>query len=113
MTVAPGAAAPSAGAPPSTATVGVEEEFLLLDADGEAAPVAAQVIASLGNGLRAQQELMRHQVESATGVCRDLAELRAQLLERRLLLAGAAAEHGACLVAVGTPPRSVCRGARP
>ncbi|MGY1643614.1 glutamate--cysteine ligase [Geodermatophilus sp. SYSU D00703] len=104
MTAASGAAAPPAGAPGVAATVGVEEEFLLLRPDGEAAPVAAEVIASLGDGPHAQPELMRFQVESATGVCRDLAELRAQLRERRRLLAGVAAEHGACLVAVGTPP---------
>jgi carboxylate-amine ligase len=91
----------------AVATIGVEEEFLLLAPDGAAAPVAAQVVGALGDGLRAQPELMQYQVESASEVCRDLADLRAQLAERRRALASAAAEQGALLVAAGTPPFGV------
>ncbi|GAA1863291.1 carboxylate-amine ligase [Actinomadura bangladeshensis] len=97
----PGAAAPS---------VGVEEEFLLVDAvSGKCVPGAGGVLAEAGahrwagSGGSFQAELLTSQVEAATGVCRDLAGLGEQLRFGRARLAAAARSRGALLVASGTP----------
>ncbi|CNG40254.1 carboxylate-amine ligase [Mycobacterium tuberculosis] len=97
-----GAAAPS---------LGVEEEFLLVDAvSGECVPAAEDVLAEAGthrwaaSGGSFQAELLTSQVEAATGVCRDLAGLEEQLRFGRERLAAAAQSRGALLVASGTPP---------
>jgi hypothetical protein len=67
-------------------TLGVEEEFLLLDPDtGVNRPVAEQVHAALPVGLREQSrfELRRSMIEMVTPVCSDLAGLRRQLVRNR------------------------------
>ncbi|GIH24962.1 putative glutamate--cysteine ligase 2 [Acrocarpospora phusangensis] len=91
-------------------TVGVEEEFLLLRAaSGEPAALAGKILAAAGghpgrdSGGSLHQELFQTQAEAATGVCATLADLRAQLLEARILLADAARAEGLDLVSVGTP----------
>ncbi|MEU5993714.1 glutamate--cysteine ligase [Spirillospora sp. NPDC047418] len=111
-----GAGGPHAGAPRAAGrgaaapSVGVEEEFLLVDAvSGECVPAAEKVLAAAGthrwagSGGSFQAELLTSQVEAATGVCRDLAGLGEQLRFGRARLAAAAREHGALLVASGTP----------
>ncbi|GGQ61961.1 carboxylate-amine ligase [Couchioplanes azureus] len=88
-------------------TLGVEEEFLLLDPDtGENAPVVEKVLAALPDAVRAQSRLeFRHSmVEMVTPVCTDLAELAAQLTALRRAAAEAAATAGARLVATGATP---------
>jgi carboxylate-amine ligase len=50
-----------------------------------------------------QTELLDTQVEAATGVCRTLDELRAQVWHGRRQLAGAARDEGLWLIASGTP----------
>jgi carboxylate-amine ligase len=92
------------GAPP---TVGVEEEFLLLDpATGENVPVADRVYAALPAGLREQSrvEFRPSMVEMVTGVCTGLDEVRRQLRELRAAAAAAAKGAGARLVAIGATP---------
>jgi carboxylate-amine ligase len=98
-------------------TVGVEEEFLLVD-PSTGAPVerAAAVLAEAVSRPPAapdaavHAELLTSQVEAATGVCGPLAELRRQLHAGRAQLAAAAAAHGALLISSGTP---VLAGPRP
>lgn len=91
-------------------TVGVEEEFLLIDvATLRTAPQAAAVLAraaeapELAAGMMFQPELAATQVEAATGICTDLSDLRRQLRQARACLAAAARAEGVRLVAVGTP----------
>lgn len=89
-------------------TVGVEEEFLVV-APGSGQPVGlgakvARAVRGGDAGLDVQLELSPAQVESATGVCHDLLELREQLVHGRALLAQAAEEAGGRLAAVGMPP---------
>jgi carboxylate-amine ligase len=91
-------------------TMGVEEEYLLVDARTlRTAPRAAAVLARAarapapGDGLIFQAELAATQVEAATGICTKLTELRHQLLRARACLADAARAEGARLVAVGNP----------
>jgi glutamate---cysteine ligase / carboxylate-amine ligase len=91
-------------------TVGVEEEFLLVDAGTlRTAPQAAAVLARAAKagepaaGMIFQPEFAATQVESATGICTDLSELRYQLLTARACLSAAARAEGVRLVAVGNP----------
>ncbi len=90
-------------------TMGVEEEFLLVDArTRRTAPRAAAVLvrASRAAGVPEtafQAELAASQVEAATGVCADLAGLRGQLAGARACLGAAAEAEGVRLVATGNP----------
>jgi carboxylate-amine ligase len=88
-------------------TLGVEEEFLLLDpGTGENLPAAEKVLAGLPGEARAQSRLeVRHSmVEMVTGVCTGLADLRGQLGRLRRAAAESAADTGAALVAIGATP---------
>ncbi|MEU6079401.1 glutamate--cysteine ligase [Streptomyces sp. NPDC047108] len=91
-------------------TVGVEEEFLLVDpVSRRSAPRAAAVLARLTEVFPAapdaavKPELLSSQVEAATGVCTDLGVLRYQLALGRHLLGDAARAEGVRLVSSGTP----------
>ncbi|MEV0465956.1 glutamate--cysteine ligase [Nocardia tengchongensis] len=87
-------------------TVGVEEEFLLVD-PGTGAPVGknadvARTAADLGLDL--QLEIMRCQVETSTRVHTDTAELLQELRELRRGAAACAEKNDALLLAVAVPP---------
>ncbi|MBO3748359.1 glutamate--cysteine ligase [Streptosporangiaceae bacterium NEAU-GS5] len=91
-------------------TVGVEEEFLLLHpASGEPAACAGKVLRAAGRHAWADSgggfhgELLQSQVEAATGVCRTLSGLRAQLGYGRARLAEAAGQQGLTPASTGTP----------
>jgi glutamate---cysteine ligase / carboxylate-amine ligase len=87
-------------------TFGVEEEFHLVDPRrGVPAQDAERVVAAAAAlGLPVEPELQRSQVEVATGVCGTLAQLRAQLVERRQAAVTAAADAGLAVVAAGSLP---------
>ncbi|MGN9913095.1 carboxylate-amine ligase [Phytohabitans sp. LJ34] len=91
-------------------TMGVEEEFLLVDpASGATVPLAEKVVAGaaaarLPVGASVQRELRDTQVEAATGICTTAADLRAHLTAGRRVVAAAARDHGAVAVASGSPP---------
>src|SRR6516164_2529367 len=99
------------GGPPGTAraageiTLGVEEEFVLLDPSTGAAVPAGPVLARMLDGEPGvQQEVMRFQVETATRVCTSLDDLGRDLIRLRRLAAGAAVLAGCLLVASGIAP---------
>jgi len=85
-------------------TMGVEEEFLLLEPNGTVAPVAAEVVGLAGAGDRVVPEYMAYQVETVTHPCTHLDELRSDLVRLRVLAARSAEQAGVRLVAAGTPP---------
>lgn len=88
-------------------TVGVEEEFLLLDPlSGENVPAAADVVEALPARLRAQSrpEFRLSMMEMVTPVCAGLPEVSAQLTRLRVAAADAAKAAGVRLVAVGATP---------
>ncbi|MEV4704353.1 glutamate--cysteine ligase [Actinoplanes sp. NPDC049316] len=88
-------------------TLGVEEEFLLLDpVTGHNAPVVPKVIAALSDAARGQSrlEFRLSMLEMVTPVCADLAGLGHELTGLRRAAADAAAEAGALLVPVGATP---------
>ncbi|MFJ8623522.1 glutamate--cysteine ligase [Kitasatospora sp. NPDC093550] len=91
-------------------TLGVEEEYLLVDPrDGTPLPRAAEVLATASRApalrpAEAQHELLQVQVESATPVCEDLAGVSRHLTRVRAGLSAAAARHGCRLVPAGSSP---------
>ena len=86
-------------------TLGVEEEFLLLDPSTGATVLAGpELVRMLGGEPGIQQELMRFQVETGTRVCTGLDEAGRELVRLRRLAAAAAAHLGCRLVASGVAP---------
>ncbi|HWM37412.1 MAG TPA: glutamate--cysteine ligase [Streptomyces sp.] len=109
---APTAVAGTAPAVPgqTAVTMGVEEEFLLVD-ETAGTPVAraadilreAQTETSLPGGTQLKQELLASQVEVTSGICTGLEELARQLSAGRQKLASAAQRTGLLLLSTGTP----------
>jgi carboxylate-amine ligase len=92
------------------ATVGVEEEFLLLDAESRRpAPRAEEVLTAAASeglppvGTQLKHEFFTSQAEVASTVCTSLAELGDELLAARRRLAAAARSLGLTLISSGTP----------
>ena len=96
----PGAARAAGGI-----TLGVEEEFVLLDPCTGAAALAGPDVARIREGEPGiQPEVMRFQVETATRVCTSLDDLAGELTRLRRLAADAAVSAGCLLVATGIAP---------
>jgi glutamate---cysteine ligase / carboxylate-amine ligase len=95
-------------------TVGVEEEFLLVD-PGSGRPLAIGGLVLAGtpgpteddDGAGLTGELQREQLETGTRPCTDLDELGAELRWARSQAATAAADVGAALAALATSPLPV------
>ncbi|QXU55836.1 glutamate--cysteine ligase [Rhodococcus sp. LW-XY12] len=89
----------------AAATIGVEEEFVLVDPrTGRPILRSLDVLAAgLTLGIELEVELSPCQVETATTVCTHLQDLREELRRSRATAADAAARAGCRLVAVGTP----------
>ncbi|MER7005770.1 glutamate--cysteine ligase [Dactylosporangium sp. NPDC000555] len=84
-------------------TVGVEEEFHVVDAGtGALEPAARRVL----RGADAEPELHRSMVETASGVQTELSALRADLLKKRRSLVEASGRLGLAVVAAGSVPGS-------
>ncbi|MEO3887298.1 YbdK family carboxylate-amine ligase [Nonomuraea sp. B5E05] len=87
-------------------TLGVEEEFVLLDrSDGRPADRAPAILALLDGEPRVKHEFLRYQLETVTGVCTDLGQVGQELVRTRRLAARAAAELDCHLVATGMAPQ--------
>ena len=106
-----GRAAPVPGGPSGAVraagaiTLGVEEEFVLLDPSTGATVLAGpDLVRMLGGEPGIQEELMRFQVETGTRVCTSLDDLGRELIRLRRLAAAAAASLGCRLVASGVAP---------
>ncbi|MFE4632853.1 glutamate--cysteine ligase [Streptomyces sp. NPDC056773] len=97
-------------------TVGVEEEYLLLDpATAVPTPLVEEVRRRAGLGALTEQgevqdELLQAQIEVATPVCWNLEEVGGHLLRLRHALASAAEASGCRIAATGAAP---LRGALP
>jgi carboxylate-amine ligase len=90
-------------------TIGVEEEYFLVDAETrELRPRAAAVleVAQRKLGERVEPELNLAQVESSTPVCATLDEVRTELCRLRVGLMRAAETNGSRIAAIGTHPFS-------
>ncbi|MCX4539380.1 glutamate--cysteine ligase [Streptomyces sp. NBC_01565] len=97
-------------------TIGVEEEYLLVDpATGMPAPLVEDVRRTAGLGTlvdrgEVQDELLQAQVEVATPVCTGLEEVGGHLLRLRHAIASAAEANGCRTAGTGAAP---VRGVRP
>ncbi|MEW9552235.1 glutamate--cysteine ligase [Nonomuraea sp. NPDC050783] len=92
---------------PGPLTMGVEEEFLLVDpATGRTVPAAREALRHVGRSLAGQvvPELTRFQIETNSGVHTDLSALARELLDLRTTTAWAAEAVGASLIACGAAP---------
>lgn len=96
------------------ATLGVEEEYHLVDATTYALADAPQVVDAarqlLGEG--AQGEISTSQLEVVTPVSTSLAEVRAHLVRLRRGADQAAQQHGCRILAAGTHPTASWREQR-
>ncbi|MET9568083.1 glutamate--cysteine ligase [Streptomyces virginiae] len=90
-------------------TVGVEEEFLLVDARTLRVVPAAPLVLATAAGLPGEMhpEGTRYQVEISTPVADSAASLRAELVTLRRTLGRAARAHGCRLLAAPSPVLAV------
>ena len=95
--------------PDLTITLGVEEEFFLVD------PETRDLLSDPDPGIFEEcerkrgphtvvHEALRSQIETATKVCGSVAEARAALRETRRLVVESAARHGAAVMAASSHP---------
>ncbi|MEE2034359.1 glutamate-cysteine ligase family protein [Rhodococcus chondri] len=89
----------------SSPTIGVEEEFLLVDPESGSPRMCNAEVATAGLALDIdlQLELARCQIETATPVCATIPDLCHELHRARSSAAAAAAQTGAGLLAAAVP----------
>jgi glutamate---cysteine ligase / carboxylate-amine ligase len=96
--------------------MGVEEEYLLVGADGEPVAVAGAVVAtaaetaptgSADDGGELETELKQQMLETGTRPCTDLGELVSQIRQGRARAETAAEAFDASIAAIGTFPSRV------
>jgi carboxylate-amine ligase len=90
-------------------TIGVEEEYLIVDASsGELVEkLPGQMLEqceALAEGQQVKPEFLRSQIEIGTRICRDIAEVRTSLAVLRKAVVDVAARHGLAPIAVSTHP---------
>jgi carboxylate-amine ligase len=92
-------------------TIGVEEEFLLVDAETRrlrpwAEEVQPEADSELGEDEQVDREFKLSQLETGTPVCHSLDELREEITRMRRKVMAAAERAGARIAAAGTHPFS-------
>lgn len=88
-------------------TIGIEEEFQVIDPESRELRSHVARIFSEGEGPlsgKLKAELHQPVVEVGTNVCRDIAEAKAEILAQRSSLAALARENGMRIAAAGTHP---------
>ena len=95
-------------------TLGVEEEFFLVDPEtrdllSDPDPRIFEACERERGPHNVAPEFFRSQIETGTKVCRSVAEARAALRETRRLVVAAAAEYGAAVMAASTHPFAAWR----
>ena len=88
-------------------TVGVEEEFLLVDPDDGRAMAVGGVVLTVDGEDELTGELQREQVETGTRPCHGLGELNGELRRTRERARAAANSAGAALAPLATSPLPV------
>ncbi len=96
-------------ADPLAITLGVEEEFFLVDPEtrdllSDPDPRIFQECEKNRGDHQVVAEFLRSQIETTTRVCSSVADVRAALNETRRLVIDAAAKHGAAVMAASTHP---------
>ena len=99
---------PTMTTPEPSCTIGIEEEYLLVDINSRdlAVDPPAEVMAECQEALGSQvtPEFLRCQIEIGTTVCETVAEARTQIARLRRTIAAAAARHGLAPIAASTHP---------
>lgn len=98
-------------------TVGIEEEYLLVDRASrelisEAPPTMLGECEALLEG-RVAPEFLQSQIEVGTRVCATLGEAQRQLADARRAVAGVAMRHGLAIIAASTHPLARWGSQRP
>ncbi|MBA2371941.1 MAG: carboxylate-amine ligase [Chloroflexi bacterium] len=89
-------------------TIGIEEEFQIVDGDRQLKSHIETLLAAAAPrlGERVKREMMQSVVEVGTKICRDIAEAREEILQLRGTLAVLLRPAGLRLVSAGTHPFS-------
>jgi len=89
-------------------SVGIEEEYLLVDLDSrdvdENPPVSLLEECTRRSGGQLNPRFLRSQMEASTRPCRSVAEARSDLARLRTILTEVAARHGRAPIAASTHP---------
>ncbi len=96
-------------ADPLAITLGVEEEFFLVDPEtrdllSDPDPRIFEYCNENRGDHKVVAEFLRSQIETTTKVCSSVSEVRSALIDTRRLVIDAAAKHGASVMAASTHP---------
>jgi glutamate---cysteine ligase / carboxylate-amine ligase len=102
--------------PEPSLTVGIEEEYLLVDRQTRDLvndpPTALMEACAKALGEHVSPEFLRCQIEVGTPVCRTIAEARHELARMRRVIAEEAGKHGLAPIAASTHPFADWRAQR-
>jgi glutamate---cysteine ligase / carboxylate-amine ligase len=90
-------------------TLGIEEEYMIIDPQTRALTPHVQEMLSRGRGILGEQikaEFMQSQIEIGSRVCRNVEEARQELIRLRRSVNDLAAEDGKVIAAAATHPFS-------
>src|ERR687887_1071334 len=90
-------------------TLGIEEEFQIVDPQTRELRSHVSEILEEGRMILGEQvkpEMIQSQVEVGTGICRNIAEARADITNLRSVISSLARKNGLCIVAASTHPIS-------
>ena len=93
---------------PKWLTIGVEEEYQIVDARGELKPHITTLMAEHGDvlGDHVRPEMIQSVVEAGTGICDTVEQAREEIVELRTNVASVLAQSGLRLACAGTHPFS-------
>jgi carboxylate-amine ligase len=93
---------------PKWLTVGVEEEYQIVDANGELKPHITTLMAEHGDALgdHVRPEMIQSVVEAGTGICETVEQAREEIVGLRTNVADVLAQSGLRLACAGTHPFS-------
>jgi carboxylate-amine ligase len=89
-------------------TIGIEEEFQIVDAQGQLKSHIETLLAAAGGrmGEQLKREMMQSVVEAGTKICADVSEAREEILKLRGTIAGLLRPAGLRIASAGTHPFS-------
>jgi carboxylate-amine ligase len=93
---------------PKWLTIGVEEEYQIVDANGELKPHITTLMAEHGDALgdHVRPEMIQSVVEAGTGICETVEQAREEIVGLRTNVADVLAQSGLRLACAGTHPFS-------
>ena len=91
-------------------TIGIEEEFQIVDAQGQLKSHIETLLAAAGGrfGDQLKREMMQSMIETVTPVCENVEEARKEMTRLRAGIAELAEQNSLAIVAAGAHPFSPC-----